>query len=81
MAAVTNVSGEYTLPECGFTAPAESEFKAWKVGNQEKQPGDKIYVSADTTIQAVWLSSKMTITFDANGGTGEMAAAKVAPGT
>ena len=80
MAAVTNVSGEYTLPECGFTAPAESEFKAWKVGNQEKQPGDKIYVSADTTIQAVWLSSKMTITFDANGGTGTMEAAKVAPG-
>ena len=80
MAPVTNVSGEYTLPECGFTAPEDSEFKAWKVGNQEKQPGDKIYVGADTEIQAVWLSSKMTISFDANGGTGTMEAVRVAPG-
>jgi len=80
MAPVANVSGEYTLPECTFTAPAESEFKAWKIGNQEKQPGDKIYVGADTEIQAVWLSSKMTISFDANGGTGTMEAVRVAPG-
>lgn len=54
MADVTGVSGEYTLPECTFTAPEGKRFKAWSVGGVEKNAGDKITVSANTTLTAVW---------------------------
>ncbi len=54
MSDVNDVSGEYTLPACGFTAPTGKQFKAWRVGNTEKAVGDKIEVNGDTTITAVW---------------------------
>ena len=54
MAAVTGVSGDYTLPANGFTAPDGKQFKAWSVGGVEKAVGDKITVTADTTVTAVW---------------------------
>ena len=54
MAAVTGVSGEYTLPANGFTAPAGKQFKAWSVDGNEKAVGDKITVTANTTVTAVW---------------------------
>ena len=54
MADVTGISGEYTLPENGFTAPDGKQFKAWSVGVVEKAVGDKITVTADTTVTAVW---------------------------
>ena len=54
MADVTGVSGEYTLPENGFTAPSGKQFKAWRVGGVEKAAGDKITVTANTTVTAVW---------------------------
>ena len=54
MADVTGVSGEYTLPESTFTAPDGKEFKCWKVGDDEKNAGDKITVSSDVTVKAVW---------------------------
>ena len=54
MADVTDVSGEYTLPANGFTAPAGKQFKAWSVGGVEKAAGDKITVTANTTVTAVW---------------------------
>ena len=54
MADVTGISGEYTLPENGFTAPEGKQFKAWSVGGKEKAVGDKITVTADTTVKAVW---------------------------
>ena len=54
MADVTGISGEYTLPENGFTAPDGKQFKAWSVGGNEKAVGDKITVTADTTVTAVW---------------------------
>lgn len=75
MAAVTGVSGEYTLPENGFTAPAGKQFKGWKIGETEYKPGDKITVTADTTVTAVWEDipvTTYTVSFDANGGTGTM---------
>ena len=76
MADVTDVSGEYTLPANGFTAPAGKQFKAWSVGGVEKAVGDKITVTANTTITAVWEDIPVvtyTVSFDANGGTGTMA--------
>ena len=54
MAAATGVSGEYTLPENGFTAPNGKQFKAWSVDGNEKAVGDKITVTANTTVTAVW---------------------------
>ena len=54
MADVTGVSGEYTLPANGFTAPSGKQFKAWSVGGSEKAVGDKITVTANTTVTAVW---------------------------
>jgi len=54
MSGVTGVFGEYTLPANGFTAPAGKQFKAWSVGGSEKAVGDKINVTANTTVKAVW---------------------------
>lgn len=54
MADVTGVSGTYTLPENGFTAPEGKQFKAWSVDGKDKAVGDKITVTADTTVTAVW---------------------------
>ena len=76
MADETGVSGEYTLPANGFTAPAGKQFKAWSVDGVEKAAGDKITVTANTTVTAVWENIPVvtyTVSFDANGGTGTMA--------
>ncbi len=45
---------EYTLPECGFTAPEGMEFRAWEIDGTEYAPGDKITITADVTVKAVW---------------------------
>ena len=62
MADVTGVSGEYTLPENGFTAPSGKQFKAWRVGGVEKAVGDKITVTANTTVTAVWEAVEYNVT-------------------
>ena len=54
MADVTGISGEYTLPANGFTAPDGKKFNAWSVGGVEKAVGDKITVTANTTVTAIW---------------------------
>jgi len=71
MADVTGISGEYTLPVCTFHAPEGMQFKAWSVNGNEKAVGDKITVTADTNITAVWEDIPVTyytVTFDSNGG-------------
>ena len=76
MADVTDISGEYTLPANGFTAPSGKQFKAWSVGGVEKAAGDKITVTANTTVTAIWENIPVvtyTVSFAANGGTGTMA--------
>ena len=76
MANVTGVSGEYTLPANGFTAPAGKQFKAWSVDGVEKAAGDTITVNANTTVTAIWENIPVvtyTVSFAANGGTGTMA--------
>ena len=54
MAPVAGASGNYHLPSCTFTAPANKQFKAWQVNGQELQPGQIITVSANTTVTALW---------------------------
>ena len=76
MADVTGISGEYTLPANGFTAPEGKQFKCWSVNGTEKAARDKITVTADTTVTAVWENipvTTYTVSFAANGGTGTMA--------
>ena len=72
MADVTGVSGEYTLPANGFTAPAGKQFKAWSVGGVEKAAGDKITVTANTTVTAVWEAIEYNVTV--TGGTASVGA-------
>ena len=69
----------YTLPNNTFNAPAGKIFKCWKIGETYKNPGDKIVVSANTTIYAEWekVEIKYTISFDSNFGTGEMESIRV----
>ncbi|MBS6311536.1 MAG: hypothetical protein KH842_09970 [Firmicutes bacterium] len=41
MGPVTVKAGaNYILPECGFTAPADQEFKAWEISGTEYKVGD-----------------------------------------
>lgn len=61
----------HTLLSCAFTAPASKQFKAWSVDGQEYQPNEKIAITANTTVTAVW-AVPYTISFDANGGMGEI---------
>ena len=72
MADVTGISGEYTLPTNGFTAPAGKQFKAWSVGGVEKAVGDKITVTANTTVTAVWEAIEYNVTV--TGGTASVGA-------
>ena len=51
---VTVEAGEYTLPECTFTAPEDKAFDGWLAGSDTYDPGDKITVEADTTVTAQW---------------------------
>ena len=62
MTPVTDLTGEYTLPANGFTAPAGKQFKAWSVGGVEKAVGDKITVTANTTVTAVWEAVEYNVT-------------------
>ena len=52
----------YILPACGFTAPANQEFKAWEIGGAEYKVGDSYTVDRDTEIKALWENSVITPT-------------------
>jgi hypothetical protein len=56
MASVSDVKGEYVLPQSGFTAPEGYEFAGWKVNGSGDSlaPGAKIEVSADVSLVAQW---------------------------
>ena len=50
----------YILPECGFTPPADQEFKAWEIGGTEYKVGDSYTVNGDIEIKALWKNSVIT---------------------
>ena len=52
----------YILPECGFTAPTDQEFKAWEIGGTEYKVGDSYTVNGDIEIKALWKNSVITPT-------------------
>ena len=81
MAAVTGISGSYTLPANGFTPEQGYSFAGWTVdnGTEVKQVGDQITVSANVILTAQWSQNTVptlqyTISFDAGEGTGTMTA-------
>ncbi len=65
----------YKLLDNGFTAPENQEFKAWEVDGKEVAPGTEITVDKDTKIKAIWKDTMVNVSYDANGGSGEMAGA------
>ena len=88
MDSVTVKAGaNYILPECGFTAPADQEFKAWEISGTEYKVGDSYTVLGDTEIKALWENSvitpttyTVTVSNDGNG-TASASHAKAAAGT
>ena len=63
MGPVTVKAGtNYILPDCGFTAPADQEFKAWEIGGTEYEVGNFYTVNGDTEIKALWENSVITPT-------------------
>ena len=88
MGPVTVKAGtNYILPACGFTAPADQEFKAWQIGGTEYKVGDSYTVNGDTEIKALWENSVITpttytVTVSNNGnGTGTATPSTAAAGT
>ena len=82
-----NAGTIYILPACGFTAPADQEFKAWEIGGTEYKVGDSYTVLVDTEIKALWENSvitpttyTVTVSNDGNG-TASASHAKAADGT
>jgi len=88
MGPVTVKAGtNYILPACGFTAPADQEFKAWQIGGTEYKVGDSYTVNGDTEIKALWENSvitpttyTVTVSNDGNG-TGTASPSTAAAGT
>ena len=84
--ATVNAEDEYTAPECAFTAPDGKEFDCWTNadGTETYPAGTSLgLLAGDTTLYAKWKDvepapvTHFTVSFDANGGTGEMAPADV----
>ena len=59
---IVKAETNYILPDCGFTAPADQEFKAWEIGGTEYKVGDSYTVLGDTEIKALWENSVITPT-------------------
>ena len=78
---LVNENSTFELPACLFVPPTNKEFKAWSVGGVEKNVGDEITITADTTVTAVWQFIKVTVSFAAGDGTGTMDSVQVDKGS
>ena len=74
-----NRDSEYTLPECGFTAPVGKEFDKWQLEmngfTKFANKGEGFKVLYDTVVMPIWKDKEVTevnVKYDANGGSGEM---------
>ena len=72
---------EFVFPECSFTAPENKKFNGWVCGAEIYQPGDSFCPDADASAVAVWDSALITVSFEANGGEGEMDSLQVPVGS
>lgn len=69
-----------TLPENGFTPPENKKFAGWKIGDEDKKPGDKITVNGNIDVKAIWKDIEYKVTFNPNEGLGDMAGKLVKAG-
>jgi uncharacterized repeat protein (TIGR02543 family) len=51
---IVKAETNYILPACGFTAPADQEFKAWEIGGTEYPVNAPVTVTADIIVKALW---------------------------
>ena len=51
---IVKAKTNYILPACGFTAPADQQFKAWEIGGTEYPVNAPVTVTADITVKALW---------------------------
>ena len=84
---IVKAETNYILPACGFTAPADQEFKAWEIGGTEYKVGNSYTVNGDIEIKALWKNSvitpstyTVTVSNDGNG-TGAATPSTAATGT
>ena len=68
---------EYEIPECEFEAPDTNKlFGGWEYDGNIYAPNDKITADYDIEFTAIWQKGpeegQLTISFDANGGSGTM---------
>ena len=67
---------EYVILENTFKSPDDTqEFKAWEVNGKEVAAGTKIKLDKDTEIKAIWKKIQVKVSYDANGGSGNMTGA------
>ena len=74
MTPIADLTGEYTLPANGFTAPSGKQFKGWSLTTAGATV-TKVAMTENKTVYAIWEDIPVvtyTLTFDANGGTGSM---------
>ena len=53
---------EYILPPNGFIAPTNKEFSHWEVNGEVKSPGEKIVITGNTLIKAIWIEINFEVT-------------------
>ena len=71
------VNTEYELPAANtFTPPNENQkFSGWQIGDDStnlKQPGEKIKITSDIKVIAIWKDIMVNVSYNANGGSGKM---------
>jgi len=74
---------EFVIPSSDFSL-ADYLFIGWATsadGGVAYKPGEKITLTDDLTLYALWAKKNCTVTFKANGGTGSMDAVTQAGGT
>ena len=54
--------GAYELPECGFIAPEGQTFQGWDVNGTVCAPGEKVTVTEDVTVKALWSAASGEVT-------------------
>ena len=76
MTPIADLTGEYTLPTNEFAAPSGKQFKGWSL-TADGAIVTKVDMTENKTVYAIWEDIPVvtyTLTFDANGGSGTMAA-------
>ena len=87
--AVADSNGNVVLPTCTFTPPEGKQFAYWYVSAATQSvkifhPGETVNIVSDATARAIWIDAipqYMTLSFDANGGSGTMESFQVDNGT